>query len=144
MNDRSTGVLGRYDMEGAYRSFAPWLSGGGMQAVLPSYNRITREVDTGGSILDLPGDGTLVIEGVPALLGTWRTSRPIVKIWVQESNSKRMDRLVEDIAIRHGVSREEAILIADSRKLDEDILIESTRNSASICVDIDLMQVESV
>lgn len=119
---RGNGVLGRYDLYKASIFFRPWLSGEELDGLAPFYDRHTRQSIPNANRLTLPADGVLIIEGVPALLGTFDTERTTHQIFIHSAKSSRSDQVLADLKGRDNAPIEASRLYR-SRIQDENHLV---------------------
>lgn len=134
--DRSEGLLGRYDMDGLQAGLAGWL--GGADAVFdePGYDRLRSESRPGRPVA-VRADEVVIIEGVPAILSSWPTDRPLVRIWAQCEAEARAAR-VEDDLVRRGVATvRQAREIRMDRDADEVAIVLDGKAVADLVIQTD-------
>jgi histidinol-phosphate phosphatase family protein len=134
---RGSGVEGRFDLSGAAADLATWFAGGPLQAAPPFYDRYRRETSAPGPAVELPKDGVLILEGVPALMGRWPTMRCIIRIFVDSAEAARADRMVSDLNARSLEVGDAALPIYESRSRDESPQVLRSAESADYRVDLD-------
>ncbi len=129
---RRPGILGRYATGEALATLAPWLAGEAIDAVLPFYDRFTRSVGLGDR-LALPGNGVLILEGVPALmLGDLKDVRRVHRVFVAADEAGRRDRVIADLVSRGFADEEAARRTYDERQADEAPLVRESAASAAV------------
>ena len=128
---RGPGVLGRFDLGEAAAALGPWLAGGRAAFRAPGYNRLTR-TRTAGGWRTAPADAVLVVEGVPALLAEWPTTRPVVRIHIEADAAVRSSRVVADLVGRGLASPEEGERVYAQREIDETAPVSAAASRADI------------
>jgi histidinol-phosphate phosphatase family protein len=133
---RKPGVLGRFDLAAAKTAIACWLKGGQLDMSVPHYDRSTRTRARATTQLQLPANGILIIEGVPALFLELAGNRPIVKIFVANDEASRRERVLFDL-VNRGKNLDEATGIYLNRQDDEARTILQTRDRSDIRISLD-------
>jgi uridine kinase len=134
-SERGAGVMGRFDLHKARSVLGPWLDGGSAQIRVPIYERRTRTLLPGSSLM-LHENAVVVCEGVPALNMELETTRRVHRLYVESDERERRTRVVVDLLDR-GAERSEAERIYCDRQADETPVIERCRVLAdhAVCLD---------
>lgn len=130
---RGEGVEGRFDLPSARDLLDPWLEGGALDGLAPCYDRKLR-LTRCQSRLSATAEATVVLEGVPALLSAWLTSRPVLRIHVDAADDLRKQRVVDDIVARGLGDPAMAERVYDARERDEVALVRSVASGADLQV----------
>jgi uridine kinase len=133
---RKDGLKGRYDLQAAATALEPWTSGRGTHIDLPYYDRFTRQ-NRAGDLQELPQDGVLIVEGVPAMLLPLSGTRSCHKIYVETDEASRSNRVIGDILERGHGNLEDARNEYQSREADEAILARQTGDDADVRITLD-------
>jgi len=134
-DDRGEGVLGRYDLSAAAEAIAPWLEGGSAKIQAPFYDRF-RRLSLPGGACTLSADETLLLEGVPALLHEWPTSRPVVRVWIEAAEPERRARVEADLVARELATEHQAMKVSQLRDIDETPFILESAATADWRIDL--------
>ncbi|MET3462624.1 HAD-IIIA family hydrolase [Variovorax atrisoli] len=134
--ERTAGVLGRYALEDAQRDLKDWLSGGALDADMPSYDRTLRARGVPERTV-LAQKTVLILEGVPALLVNWRGERRIWRLHIDAAEAPRRVRIEADLIGRRLADEQGAAQTYEQRQQDEAPLVTAARATADGILDFD-------
>lgn len=133
---RGPGVLGRFDLVAAIEALGPWLRGGALRAYPPFYDRFTRTSLSEGPAVELPAEGVLILDGVPALTVPFATERTLHRLYIEADEGERSQRVIADLG-RRGHSPEAARATFQDRSRDETPIIAESAGAADVRLTID-------
>jgi histidinol-phosphate phosphatase family protein len=134
---RKPGVLGRFDLEKAKATVAPWLAGASIDVVAPTYDRMRRQEGTPIQ-LSVSDRDAFIIEGVPALALDFRaSSRSIHTVFLDGNEQLRAERVITDMVERGVADRVGAESEFQLREQDEHDFVRALRSRASYSVSLD-------
>ncbi|MCU4181159.1 HAD-IIIA family hydrolase [Bosea sp. BH3] len=134
--DRKPGVLGRFDLDAMQQGLRPWLDGAGGKIPLPFYDRVRRR-RLPDADLSLALDTVLILEGVPALLLSLDTKRPVHRAHVATDEAGRKARVIADLVQRGLASSADAETTYAARAADETALVQQAAPRATFVFDLD-------
>ena len=133
---RGPGVLGRFDLVATVEALGPWLRGGALRAYPPFYDRFTRASLSEGPAVELPAEGVLILDGVPALTVPFATERTLHRLYIEADEGERSQRVIADLG-RRGHSPEAARATFQDRSRDETPIIAESAGAADVRLTID-------
>lgn len=135
-------ALSRYRLGACLQDISLWLAGQALHFAPPVYDRNMLTPVKSLRSIDLPADGVLVIEGVPALAMECDGARPVVRITLETDESARRQRM--DVRIRaHGELAAERIHAdQEARDMDETALVSERASRADFRFRLDPLLAE--
>ncbi len=132
---RGQGVEARFDLRRAAGDLAVWLGGGALDQALPFYDRHARATVPKGPPVQLSGEGVLILEGVPALMAEFPTTRRAHRLFIGSAEEQRGRRVVDDLQARGGIDDPQSVY--DSRTRDESPPVLASAETADVHISID-------
>jgi len=119
-NDRTEGVLGRYDID-AFLSFINEIQNIGTTSLrynLPSYHKLRKEKNEFVELIEISKNDVLIIEGTIALQIEYLTTMSEQRFFINFNEERRKERVLNEYSLR-GFTSELANKIYNDRQIDE-------------------------